>query len=192
MAKTNLYRFFDSDGSLLYIGISLSVVQRLQGHLREKQWIPETGSLTWVTYETREAAEEAERFAIKTERPPHNVIHNLIKPPPQMVRYERPGNIADLAGHCVRNNSEVVHYRLCKMTPGGFNACHFEKSIIAWAFCCRNYWQKEINRAGYRATMTQMLRIYNDAQQRCANAVLLSGDYPFEPPIACNNHRAGI
>ncbi len=192
MAKTNLYRFFDASGNLLYIGVSISVVQRLQGHLREKHWIPENGSLTWTTYETREAAEAAERIAIRHERPAHNVIHSLVKPLPQAVRYERPGNVADLAGHCVRHNREVVHYRLCKMTPGGFNACHFEKTIIAWGFCCRTYWQRQINKAGYRATMMQMLRVYNDSQDKNnPNAVSISGKYQFEPPIVCSKHKEG-
>src|SRR5438067_656371 len=35
---TQLYRHFDADGTLLYVGISLSALQRLRGH-RAAEWI---------------------------------------------------------------------------------------------------------------------------------------------------------
>ncbi|MFL9922575.1 hypothetical protein PQR75_46670 [Paraburkholderia fungorum] len=72
---TDLYRHFDADGTLLYVGISLSAIARLKQHKSAAGW---RGKITKVTIETlpsREAALDAESAAIKTERPVWNKHH---------------------------------------------------------------------------------------------------------------------
>lgn len=71
-----LYRFFSSDGRLLYIGITVSVLGRWAGHERDKPWWPEVASATLTHYPSREAVLAAEREAIVAEQPEHNVVHN--------------------------------------------------------------------------------------------------------------------
>jgi predicted GIY-YIG superfamily endonuclease len=70
---TALYRHFDSDGRLLYVGISLNVVARLSEHCKTSHWF---GSITRIDVErfrSRQAALAAERKAIRTEKPLHNI-----------------------------------------------------------------------------------------------------------------------
>jgi hypothetical protein len=72
---TNLYRHFDKDGVLLYVGISICVVSRLYTHSHNSRWFNEITRIDIDKHETREDAEKAEEEAIKKERPKYNVMH---------------------------------------------------------------------------------------------------------------------
>lgn len=71
--KTELYRHFDTDGRLLYVGVSLSTVARLSSHMCESKWSGQIASITIERFPTRQEALAAEAAAIKLERPAHNV-----------------------------------------------------------------------------------------------------------------------
>jgi hypothetical protein len=75
-APTHLYRYFASDGRLLYVGISVSAFLRHMQHRAQSHWFPDSGNMTWQTFETRREAIAAEAAAIRTERPIHNAVHN--------------------------------------------------------------------------------------------------------------------
>lgn len=70
---TTLYRYFDADGKLLYIGITNHAVLRALQHSRFSRWWPSVRSATFEHYATRDEALAAEAAAITRERPPHNV-----------------------------------------------------------------------------------------------------------------------
>jgi hypothetical protein len=72
--RTDLYRHFDKDGNLLYVGISLSAMGRLVSHKREANWFDDIASVTIEKFKTRSAAEKAERKAIQNENPKHNTM----------------------------------------------------------------------------------------------------------------------
>lgn len=74
---TQLYRHFDAGGQLLYIGISLGALDRLRQHAQKSPWIASIVRVEIVTFPTRAEAESAERDAIKTERPLHNIVHRV-------------------------------------------------------------------------------------------------------------------
>lgn len=67
-----LYRHFDSEGRLLYVGISLSAVERLKQHVARSGWASDIASITVETHPDREAAMKAERAAVERERPLYN------------------------------------------------------------------------------------------------------------------------
>lgn len=67
----NLYRHWDKNDKLLYVGISLNAVARLSQH-RNKRWFGEIAKVTVEKCPTREAALEAETKAIETEDPINN------------------------------------------------------------------------------------------------------------------------
>lgn len=67
-----LYRFFDADDALLYVGITVNLPIRLRAHAH-KGWHAETRRITVDWFDTEDAAREAERQAIRSERPLHNV-----------------------------------------------------------------------------------------------------------------------
>lgn len=71
----HLYRHFDEEGALLYVGISLSALNRLVAHIDDSAWYWSIAKVTIEVLPTREAAEEAERQAIRTERPLFNHMH---------------------------------------------------------------------------------------------------------------------
>lgn len=69
-----LYRFYDADDRLLYVGISLSVFQRWQQHSADKPWWQHVCRGVLEHFDTREAAAQAELCAIRDEDPLFNVI----------------------------------------------------------------------------------------------------------------------
>jgi hypothetical protein len=69
--RTQLYRHFDADDRLLYVGISISAVIRLYEH-RSSSWFYKIAKITIETFDTRQRAVEAERRAIVEERPSYN------------------------------------------------------------------------------------------------------------------------
>jgi predicted GIY-YIG superfamily endonuclease len=79
-----LYRFFDADDELLYIGITSHLPGRVSEHEGEKPWWTDVERVSVEHFATREEVIEAEREAIRTEGPKHNISHN-----PQAERLPR-------------------------------------------------------------------------------------------------------
>lgn len=71
---TKLYRHWNNGGRLLYVGVSHDAIKRLAQHEADKEWQSEIARVTIDTYPTREAAEQAEREAVRNENPLHNRI----------------------------------------------------------------------------------------------------------------------
>jgi len=74
---TDLYRFYDQSGQLLYVGISLSAAQRASDHKATKSWWPQVATMTVERIcDDRNEALKVERTAIVRERLKYNVVHN--------------------------------------------------------------------------------------------------------------------
>lgn len=71
-----LYRMFDQNGDLIYVGITCNPPARIKQHSKEKEWFSEVTHITLEPFRTRHELEEAEKHAIRTERPKYNVMHN--------------------------------------------------------------------------------------------------------------------
>lgn len=71
--NTQLYRHFDENEGLLYVGISLSTFNRLSQHKDHSGWFKKIKNVTIEHFETREEAMAAERKAIKSENPKFNI-----------------------------------------------------------------------------------------------------------------------
>lgn len=70
-----LYKHYDSDGNLLYVGISFSIAQRISQHKKSSNWFADSGHITILKFASRSLAEEAEQKSIRNENPLHNVLH---------------------------------------------------------------------------------------------------------------------
>lgn len=70
-----LYRFFDADGQLLYIGKTTNVRARFRAHA-DKEWWGDVADSSLEHYATADAVAAAEVAAIRAEAPRHNVAHN--------------------------------------------------------------------------------------------------------------------
>jgi predicted GIY-YIG superfamily endonuclease len=73
--RTALYRFYDSDDELLYVGISRDPAERWKQH-RDKPWWREVAMRVIEWHDDRVTAERAERKAIRSEGPRYNIQHN--------------------------------------------------------------------------------------------------------------------
>lgn len=78
---THLYRHFDADGTLLYVGISLGVMHRLAQHMSGSPWTAEIARVEVMRFETRAEALRVEREAIQIEKPRHNIVHAVRRTP---------------------------------------------------------------------------------------------------------------
>lgn len=77
--RTALYRFFDAEKSLLYVGIAADPDKRQKQHARDagETWYPLAAERTVAWFGSRSDAESAERKAIATERPRYNSKHSV-------------------------------------------------------------------------------------------------------------------
>lgn len=69
----HLYRHFDKEGTLLYVGISLNGLQRLVSHKEGARWFSEISRVEIEKHASKKAASIAEGLAIRTEKPKYNV-----------------------------------------------------------------------------------------------------------------------
>ncbi|CAL9647890.1 GIY-YIG nuclease family protein [Streptomyces sp. enrichment culture] len=72
-SRTAVYRLFDADGALLYVGMSYAPERRIRDHRRQRAWWPQVASISIEWFATRYRASLAEAKAINTENPVHNV-----------------------------------------------------------------------------------------------------------------------
>jgi predicted GIY-YIG superfamily endonuclease len=70
---TALYRLYDAEGKLLYIGITGDIKARFAQHAETKAWWPDVTRKTVEWHAARSEASQAELEAIKAERPVHNI-----------------------------------------------------------------------------------------------------------------------
>lgn len=71
---TSVYRLYDPDGGLLYVGITCRLVSRMLQHRRSQSWGDDIAFVEWDEFaDDRAAAAVEERRAIREERPRHNV-----------------------------------------------------------------------------------------------------------------------
>lgn len=69
MSRTALYRHFDAEGALLYVGISLHAVRRLEQHKTSAHWFARIRRVDVEWFDTRAMALAAEAAAIVAENP---------------------------------------------------------------------------------------------------------------------------
>lgn len=72
----SLYRFFNDQGDLLYIGITADLMMRWNAHHADKDWWRSVSYSTIQHFANRTTVFAAERAAILAEKPRYNVTHN--------------------------------------------------------------------------------------------------------------------
>ncbi len=73
----NLYRYFDKDGNLLYVGVSINAISRLSQHKRDSHWFDRIIKIEIEQFSTKEEALAAEIKAILQENPSCNLKISL-------------------------------------------------------------------------------------------------------------------
>jgi predicted GIY-YIG superfamily endonuclease len=74
-----LYRFFNEQNELLYVGISMNLWNRFQDHRKRKSWWREVTSIRVVHYDDIDDAARAEKIAIAQECPIYNIVRPRVK-----------------------------------------------------------------------------------------------------------------
>ena len=72
MKGFELYRHFDKEGTLLYVGMSGLSIKRLLNHKANSKWFKDIATVTIEHYQDKNTCAVAEREAIKKELPPNN------------------------------------------------------------------------------------------------------------------------
>ncbi|MFJ6559937.1 GIY-YIG nuclease family protein [Streptomyces sp. NPDC091412] len=70
--RTALYRLYDAEDRLLYVGITTNPKVRWRAHARDKRWWPEVARKTIEWFETRKSAERVEKIEVEEESPVYN------------------------------------------------------------------------------------------------------------------------
>jgi hypothetical protein len=90
IGSQQLYRLFDADGVLLYVGISYSAIARFAQHKAAKSWIGDVCTVTIETHDvSRSEIEAMEAAAIRSEKPRYNVVHRRGTVGPALYRHDR-------------------------------------------------------------------------------------------------------
>ena len=84
-AACYLYRQYGPGGDLLYVGVSLEPLRRQLAHFKTADWRTQIFRILIEPFETREAALEAERQAIRQELPKCNTTYNGRRHPLQKL-----------------------------------------------------------------------------------------------------------
>lgn len=74
-----LYRYFDAQGALLYIGVTSRINRRMREHWESSEWFAKIARCEFQQFPDRKSVLEAEREAIISEKPLHNYAHNRPK-----------------------------------------------------------------------------------------------------------------
>lgn len=119
---TELYRHFDSNNNLLYVGISLSSLNRLGQHRDHSHWFNEISKVTIQRFATRKEALAAERQAVVSENPKCNInLKRTEKEIKKEVEKQRRAGVAiprespnEMADHSRRNLvGRIVKFDIC-------------------------------------------------------------------------------
>lgn len=110
--KTALYRHFDSSGKLLYVGISLSALNRLGQHAEHAGWFGDIATVRIEHFPSREEALQAERMAIISERPVCNIVHRKAMIEAQIAAEKQAKQaLADAAAAKADLTARVVYFK---------------------------------------------------------------------------------
>lgn len=127
MSVHYVYRLYDRDDALLYVGCTRDVEERMSQHKWTAPWIAEVDRCESDSYPTKAEALAVERAAIISLRPRHNQTHNL-------ERNEVAGPILtakDIAARWNMAVESVLRMHKRGEIPAAFNA-HAVKRSYRW------------------------------------------------------------
>lgn len=78
-APAILYRLFDEDEVLLYVGVTDDIIRRLKRHMKTQPWANRIAMVSVEDFDTRDIALEMEREVVVAERP---LFNKQLQPPP--------------------------------------------------------------------------------------------------------------
>lgn len=107
---TILYRYFDDNNRLLYVGITKDQRKRFSSHNRKSLWMTDAVRCTLEHFETREKAKAAETRAIQDEYPLHNIAETARK---NKIRLSPEAHLVQMTGS-PDNGFDPIHQDFAK------------------------------------------------------------------------------
>ena len=92
-----LYRHYDANGLLLYVGMSSDTIRRLGQHASSSSWYPDIAKVVVEGCLDANDARRRETDAIRSERPIHNNLGQRLRPDEELTR-PRKQRILEKAG----------------------------------------------------------------------------------------------
>jgi len=123
--NATLYRFFNEEGTLLYVGVTTMGLARWSEHARYKDWWPLVASTTTDHFTDQGEALAAELAAIRSEHPTYNIA-GADRPQRRTTRTRANGR-GSIFYHSDRDRWVVL-------TPGERKAYYFVAERQARAF----------------------------------------------------------
>lgn len=193
----DLYRWFDKEGNLLYIGISTNAYGRAKQHKTTAKWWPNAANMTVVSYPSREDVEAAEKDAIRTEKPKFNIRHQLIPKTRSIDKrwWEKVENDYSLPHDAPERAEAVLHHSLYGAWFRFRNPTEYEKSI------CLSVWDWAVDKNAHDgpwlntvvtvlATAVTHLASHDTVWEWAVDHKFVTGETPFlsfwDAVIDCN------
>lgn len=74
-----LYRYYDKDDNLLYVGMSSNALRRVKEHQKDKEWYWDIAKITIENFNMHYELVQAEKEAIAKEQPRYNITPYEVK-----------------------------------------------------------------------------------------------------------------
>lgn len=101
MSVFTLYRFYDADDTLLYVGLSINPGKRFERHKADKEWWTEVARIDMEQFPDIDALRTGERTAIQSERPRHNI--RMAETAPHVSNAKKRETLEAFGWKCISN-----------------------------------------------------------------------------------------
>ena len=125
-AKVAVYRFYNTDRQLLYVGVTNHLPGRLNEHAATKTWQSQISDVQVVWYADRSSAVAAESRAILTEHPLHNIAGRGKWLHPEDMEPDYTNDILNYIDCCDRDWAETTPFKVTTDGIGHYRCleCH--------------------------------------------------------------------
>ncbi|MGA0615617.1 integrase arm-type DNA-binding domain-containing protein [Paracoccus sp. KR1-242] len=129
--QTTVYRYYDAEDRLLYVGCSARPFHRVTNH-KDKPWMNDVARATFERFPNFWLARQSEAEAIRSEAPLYNVLHNEANPARMPYELLPPSGFR---GILHRLPDDAVEVLACGFHPdgGGLYLCIKPRSK-SWCF----------------------------------------------------------
>lgn len=110
----SVYRAYNADGELLYVGCTLHPIVRLNRHINGARWKDEVVVFEIDRFDTREEARFVEKMAIIEEAPIYNIALNTTREVPVLPGAERDTQPRMCPGCGEKNRDRVIDSRVAQ------------------------------------------------------------------------------
>jgi hypothetical protein len=114
---TALYRLYDTEYNLLYIGISMNPMTRFKAHAHDKNWWHLVAHADYTWHPTFRDARLAEDAAHLSERPPFNSLGRAGLPEVRALRYDDSAEQAAVRDLVIRRLDSGHYSPGCRVWP---------------------------------------------------------------------------